>query len=221
MLKEILMRKSLKAILCLSVLSGVLCVAAPASATSLTDGQTLSTTAVGAFNVADFTVSATHSGTFLTPGGETGNFIAEAGHYLGSSNVSFLYQFKLTSGALIDQFSASPFNGYTTNVLVSSQATLPLGAGIAPGATDTISRNSGIIDVNFDVTAGQSSYAVLVNTNAPAFADGLLSVQDGGSQNLTGFQPTPEFGSATLMGLMLVGFGAIFGVRRFRMPVMA
>jgi len=214
------MRNSLKALLCLSALSGMLCMAAPASADPIVDGQTLNTSTIGTFNNALFVAApgGLINGTFATPGGDTGTYTARAGFYNGSSNISFLYQFQVSSG-FIDQFASSSFNGFTTNVLAAT--TGPLGTGSAPSSTDTVVRTSGVIDVNFDITAGMTSYAVLISTNATQFSPGLLSVQDGGSENIAGFQPTPEFGSSTLMGLMLVGFGGIFGVRRFRMPAVA
>jgi hypothetical protein len=73
-----------------------------------------------------------------------------------------------------------------------------------------------------------SDAAVLTNN-----ADGFVAAAhvfvvggDGSSLITTGFTgngplATPEFGSASLMGLLLLGLGGIFGVRRFRMPAMA
>jgi hypothetical protein len=64
-------------------------------------------------------------------------------------------------------------------------------------------------------------------------ADGFVAAayvfvvgSDGSSlvtKGFTGNGPlaTPEFGSASLMGLLLLGLGGIFGVRRFRMPAVA
>ncbi len=53
---------------------------------------------------------------------------------------------------------------------------------------------------------------------------GLLSVTGKGFAN-TGFVvpsvATPEFGSASLMGLMMLGFGGMLGLRRLRKPAMA
>jgi hypothetical protein len=74
-----------------------------------------------------------------------------------------------------------------------------------------------------------ASDAAVLTPNANGFvAAGYVFVvdRDGSSLLTTGFTgnsplATPEFGSASLMGLLLLGLGGIFGVRRFRMPAMA
>src|SRR5262249_6369754 len=76
----------------------------------------------------------------------------------------------------------------------------------------TITKNTGTWTSLADVlTKNSDGYVVQVHvfvTDDPAIqSNGALA---------TGFATTPEFGSATIMGVMLLGSGGIAGFRRMR-----
>jgi hypothetical protein len=138
-----------------------------------------------------------------------------------------LYQVTVTSG-VIANISVANFSGSTTDVFQANA--VPgggLGAGTIPSllATRSLDSQGGVVEfITSGVGVGQTSNVLLVSTNPTNFTSGSLSLQDAATGNFTGFAPAaavPEFGSASLMGLMLVGFGGIYGMRRFRMPAMA
>jgi hypothetical protein len=72
------------------------------------------------------------------------------------------------------------------------------------------SANGAVVAFNFNIPnilPGQTSALLIINTNAPSFTAGTMTVQDGFALTLNGFAPSvPDGGNAVaLLGIALVG----------------
>jgi hypothetical protein len=195
-----------------------------ASATPIAPGQTVTPGLTGG----TFNTLATTGPTNFNFFGDAGTVAESVGQFsanpFGANDMTFLYQFNVTSG-VIQTITGADFSGFSLDV-ATSPGTLPLGLGTVAPVSASLDAAGRVVSFYFGTTGvlpGQMSYTLVVNTNATNYTNGVLSLQDGGAGSFPGFQPAaaPEFGSASLMGLMLVGFGGIYGLRRFRMPAMA
>jgi hypothetical protein len=154
----------------------------------------------------------------------TGTVREQVGTYsLNPGGLTFLYQFTVATGN-IGNLSGSLFDSFTTTVLQQASGPLP---GVPTRGASSVTRSGSGDVVSFSFASevsGETSFALLVSTNAPSFMPGNIALQDGGNTNIQGFAPAslvPEFGSAALMGLCLVGFGGMAGFRKLRKPVTA
>jgi hypothetical protein len=225
------MRKSLKSFMWLLAFAGLLCASAPGFADSLPVGGTVSnpstlppsgafvavaSTGVQNFSMVDFSHQVTGTGTV----------IEEVGHFGSSTTLSFLYQFTSSTGDVVNRLTGTNYGTFSTDVFQAS--TVSGFSNLGTGTLAAILANRASADpVGFTMGTASvpvTSYVLIVNTDATDYTAGNIALQDGGNTNVAGFAPTravPEFGSASLMGLLLLGVGGIFGVRRFRMPAMA
>jgi hypothetical protein len=133
-------------------------------------------------------------------------------------DLDFVYQLTDT-----DPTGTGGFDQVTVTSFPSSLVTGTESFASGYGATGTVAPSSvggfgGAIDFNFDpsgVVGGQTTYDLVVLTNATTYGPGSILVQDGGQASIAGYAPTPEPGS---VGLLLGGlFGLGLFVRRFRM----
>lgn len=212
------MKKSLKSAMCLLALVGLFSVSAPANATTLTPGSSV---APGPINGNLIQLATTGPLAFSLADGTAGTYIEIVGKFdhnpFGANFFSFLYQIKVTSGD-VHRLTGFNYAGFSTDV---DQARFggPLGAGSGAPVTADRSADGKTVGFNFpiELVPGDTSFVLFVNTDAPSYQKGLLSIIDGGTDTRMGFAPSkgvPEFGSASLMGLMLLGFSGIFAVRR-------
>lgn len=187
-------------------------------AQNLTPGQDLGTspnTEGGTFG----TMVSTGSQAFNT-NGDAGNIEEWVGTFsgnpFGANDETFLLQFTVSSGS-IQSITASNFaSSFSVNVGQNAVCTFCL---VNPGtvsATDASWDTSGNVKFFFGtngVTAGNSSYVVIINTNANAYQAGTMSVQDGGAQYFQAFEPAvvPEPGT---LGLLGSGFLSLAGLAR-------
>lgn len=217
------MRKMLRSFMWLLAFAGLFSVSAPAFGTTLTAGSTVAPNVqTGTFT----TLANTGPLAFTMLDGTAGTMQELVGHFganpFGSSDLTFIFQVKVTAGD-VSRLTGFNFAGFQTDVGMYPNG--PLGAGNQAPISADRSTDAKTVGFNFapQLVPGKTSYMLIVNTDATAWTPGLFSVIDGATVTNPGFAPTtavPEFGSASLMGLMLVGFTGIFGVRRFRMPAM-
>jgi hypothetical protein len=217
------MRRCPKALLCSVALLGLLFMSSPAPADSLTPGSTL-TGALTTFNIALFAPVA---------GGDTGNvaftaqnaqfqttatgFVREmVGHYNGSANLAFLYQFSVTPGGIggVSRLAVSNYGTFLTSVFQSA-----LGGTRQQNSVDR-SVSGAVIGANYDPeVSGSTVFALLIDTNAPNFQPGSIGLLDAGTADIAGFAPTvntPEPASMMIFSASLLGLGGINLSRRFR-----
>ena len=190
--------------------------ATPLFAQNLAPGQDLGappTTEGGTFG----TMASTGPQAFNTQGdaGTVEEWVGTfSGNPFGANDETFVLQFTVSSGE-IQSLSASSFTGFSVNVGQNQLCSFCLVTSGTNHATDASRSSSGSVVKFFfgtGVTAGQSSYAVIINTNANAFnAAGSMSVQDGGAQGFNAFQPTtvPEPGTFGMLGSGLLSLAGL------------
>ena len=210
----------------MKVLSGISAVvllmagaATPSFATALPDGgNVVPNTIAPATFFSGFTSLA---GTGTQPysygmGADTGSYNAQVGTYtgnpFGANDMTFIYTVSVTTGD-IQHISGFDFSGFMIDVSQSALASPPLIA-----ATDA-TFNFGVVEFDFPggtgaILPGDTSYTLIINTNAPTYTPGTVGLIDGGGTTEPGFMPalTPEPSTLSLLGTGLLAVGA--GLRR-------
>ena len=111
--------------------------------------------------------------------------------------------------------------GYSTTAPGSGGGTTFATGTDAPGLFDRVTSDTVGFQFASSPTAaiapGQTSYILLIETNATHYTTGIVSAEDGGTATFAAFEPTaavPEPASALMLGLGMVLFGTIRRPRR-------
>ena len=173
--------------------------AATASATVITPPGALGPFTTTSTNVG--AALATKSGSFNT--GDVAGTWSAAVYNSSSGFLNFVYSFFVTSvtGAPgIGRITVGNFGHYSTDLRITSGQNAFLAT-----------LSAGIMGIQWipDIAPGHG-VTVEVDTNAPHYStNGTYSVQDGLTQNLSGFQPVPEPGTLAIFGSGLIGIAGV------------
>src|SRR6266446_5913369 len=161
------------------------------------------------------------SGTVTSTNGKITFDMVTAVYRSGTGLLDFVYQVtnSATSVDGITRLTAIDFTGFVTDVGVTPNgATLPGGLFVNGNSLlpqtvdrsisgDTIGFN---YPIPFNILPGETSLAMIIETNATQFKAGSFNIIDGGVSTVNAFEPTrlavPESGStAILLSLSMVG----------------
>jgi len=193
--------------------------AAPITGTLLPPGATITSapsTTFAALAANNGAVLVTNiSGTFVTPGGETGTYFEQVLRESGGTLDFAISVSNTSSGSNTSAFktvSTLPFDGFQTSILYDSSVSdgalgslLPLADTRDPGSGQTVAfdfngTSGGLI------APGTGTQLLIIQTDATLLRPGVIAVIDGGSVNLLGFAPTAiPLPSAAWGGLALLG----------------
>jgi hypothetical protein len=174
-----------------------------------------------------------NSGNVVAVGGKytftlTAAVYSDPGNVFGAGDLDFVYQVSnsASSADSIGRVTAIDFTGFSTDVgYTPSGSTLPGGlfvdGTVAPELVDRVSADVVGFSFNAPLTLligpGQTSAALVIETNATNFSAGSVNLIDGSVSQVNAFQPTavPEPTSFALLGLgigltILAGFRQAF-----------
>jgi hypothetical protein len=138
----------------------------------------------------------------------------------GAGDLDFVYQVMNSANSVdgISRLTAINFTGFLTDVgVVIFSASIPGGLFVdgSSNLPQTVDRSFGGDTIGFNypiplnILPGQTSLAMIIQTNATQFKPGSFNVIDGGVSIVSAFEPTravPESGStAILLSLSMVG----------------
>jgi VPDSG-CTERM motif len=156
-----------------------------------------------------------------TTGTITASVFSDPTNFFGSGHLTFVYQIHNDAGSLDALFrgTATNFSGFMTDVgFTSLGLAIPGGhfvnGTMPPVTVDRLNSSGDTVGFNFvALMPGDTSYALIIETNATEFAPGNFSVIDGGVATVPAYQPSVPDGGSTvaLLGITLAG---LEGVRR-------
>jgi len=140
-----------------------------------------------------------------------------------STCLDFIIQYSNAGPGTSERLTTQGFDsfltdvGYNTAGITGGPGATPM--GVAPSTVDR-SANGNVIGFNFippgsAINGGQASVLLQIQTNATAFTNGFVSIQDGVAGFGAGFQPAstvPEPKSTAF----LIGACLLFGLMRWR-----
>ena len=133
-----------------------------------------------------------------------------------SGCLDFVYVFTNNGPAPNQRYSMSSFAGFNIDA-----GTNLFGIHDPNTVSRSVLVNGDVISFNFDqfgndITVGETTVQLVIETDARYFTTGVLSAQDGSAGSAYGFQPSavPEPSSLALMGGGLSVFGLL--LRKFR-----
>jgi hypothetical protein len=143
-----------------------------------------------------------------------------SGNPFGAGHLTFVLQVALTGGT--SNQGGSPILERIANSGYGASVQTDVGYNTASGQVAPSSANrptsGNLVAFNFlppgqSVQLGQSTYFLVVNTDATTFAPSTITIQNSVAANVSGFGPTavPEPGTLALLGL-----GAVVGVIAIR-----
>jgi len=199
----------------------------PAQASLVAPGGSCLQAACGAFaGVLGAQLDTTGNLPIDSPGGASlwsGNFRSAV--YAGDgSGLVFVYQFANSSGSDgIHDITMINFAGFVTDIGYLAGDIDGAGAFTAgtqnfssadrsAGSGSTVGFNYDAVPADF-ITAGETSYTMVIKTNAVSYGRGLSSVINGGAQNVASFAPVPE---PATYGLLALGMGGLIAIARRR-----
>lgn len=196
----------------------VLALAVPsAQASQLSPGQTAPPDVLGAPWTG--TIMATTSGT-IAPGTFSTSYtvwvVADPNNVFCAGCLDFAYVFTNAGPGVNERFTGFDFTGYKVDVGYD-----PTTGSHTPTTVDRTTSGA-VIGFNYtgtdEITAGETTPLLLIETNALNFTDGLVSVQDGSAGTGEGFAPFGPVSAPEPATLALLGSGLLAGgfFRRFR-----
>jgi len=226
----------MKKLLFIASVLALLGVSSPSYATLLASGSTVVPDISP--EAASSALIATTTSTFNTnnPGAGTGikGSVTENVYRVVAGTLDFVYQVTVDSNSIesVEHVTGGSFAGFTTNVSQFASApglatgTDPSitanrgGSPIPPGNTTggVVSFNFGLLGGIFAVQPGDTSFALIIRTNARNYKPGTIGVIDASGVTLPGFAPSavPEPTSLMLLAGLSLGAAGAGAVRRWR-----
>lgn len=162
------------------------------------------------------TSAGTNSGTILSAVYDNGGML------------DFYYQVvnDASSATALARLTAVDFTGFTTDTSFRTDGSTLTGAGFADGTVAPQTSDSNgtgtVIGFSFfppptspaEILPGDTSFVVIISTNATNFRAGNASIIDGGTQTVAAFEPTSAVPEPASLGLIGFGLLGLAGLRR-------
>jgi hypothetical protein len=162
--------------------------------------------------------------TYTTTSGTNTGFIYSA-VYDDGGTLDFYYQVvnDPSSSTALARLTATDFAGFGTNSAFMTDGSSLTGTGFVDGTlapqTSDSNVDGSVIGFSFypptgpptEIAPGDTSYVLIISTNATSYEAGNASIIDGGTDTVAAFQPgtTPEPASLGLMGLGLIALASV------------